>query len=63
MENIMNTILYIIVYAGGLAAIILMLTLTITNCRSYKEDKENREKQDKRDAEYHESRMKALEKK
>ena len=61
METIMNMILYIIYDLLGLSGIALLIIISVTSARSYREDKELRLHQEERDKEYHERRMKELE--
>lgn len=58
MEAIMNMILCIIYDLLGLSGIALLIIISVTSARSYREDKELRLPQEERDKEYHERRMK-----
>ena len=61
METIMNMILCIIYDLLGLSGIALLIIISVTSARSYREDKELRLHQVERATEYHKRCMKELE--
>jgi hypothetical protein len=61
MKDTMEAVLYIIMALGGIAGIVLLLSMTVLAIRSGKEDQAREARQEERDKEYHERRMKELE--
>jgi hypothetical protein len=61
MKDTMEAVLYIIMALGGIAGIVLLLSMTILAIRSGKEEQAREARQEERDKEYHERRMKELE--
>jgi hypothetical protein len=61
MKDTMEAVLYIIMALGGIAGIVLLLSMTVLAIRSGKEEQAREARQEERDKQYHERRMKELE--